>query len=269
MKTSHQSLRTNHYSLTLGWLYPELMSTYGDRGNIIVLQKRAEWRGINIIVERINQTINHQSLAAADILFMGGAQDIQQEIVQKDLNGKKGKIIKDLVEGNTPGLFICGAYQFLGNYYKDAYGTEIKGLGVFNMFTESRPDENRLIGNIIIKPKSDLLSTSYQLQATSYLTGFENHGGRTYLTDKTQAFAKVIKGYGNNGEDMTEGIHFKSTIGTYLHGPILPSNPQLADYFIESALVKKYGEELKLEKLDDTLSEKAKMNTLRKLKAGF
>jgi hypothetical protein len=207
---------------------------------------------------------------------MGGAQDIQQEIVQKDLNGKKGEIIKSMVENNTPGLFICGAYQFLGNYYKDAYGTEIKGLGVFNMFTESRPDENRLIGNIIIQPKQ--LFTNHQSLTrpersrrvtNHYLVGFENHGGRTYLTDKTQAFAKVIKGYGNNGADMTEGIHFKSTIGTYLHGPILPSNPKLADYLIECALVKKYGQEVKLKKLDDNLSEKAKINILKRLKASY
>jgi len=257
------------YSLTIGWLYPELMSTYGDRGNIIVLQKRCEWRGIDFKIVRINQTTDEKLLTTCDILFMGGAQDIQQEIVNKDLRENKGKTITEMVENNTPALFICGAYQFLGNYYKDAYGTEIKGLGIFDMYTESQLDKPRLIGNIIIKPKSDLLSTSYKLSATSYLTGFENHGGRTYLSNPDQAFAKVIKGHGNNGDDETEGIAYKNSIGTYLHGPILPANPQLADYLIQSALIKKYGKEINLKALDDTLSEKAKLNILRRLKAEY
>jgi len=268
MRTKRYTLNPKR-SLSIGWLYPELMSTYGDRGNIIVLQKRCEWRGINIKIVRINQSTNYQLLSTCDLLFMGGAQDIQQEIVQKDLNGKKGEIIKSMIENNTPGLFICGAYQFLGNYYKDAYGTEIKGLGIFNMHTESPKDKPRLIGNIVVKAKNNPLTTSSKLSATSYLICFENHGGRTYLSDKTQAFAKVIKGHGNNGEDMTEGIHFKNTIGTYLHGPILPSNPIVADYLIECALVTKYGKEVKLKKLDDNLSEEAKINILERLKASY
>lgn len=254
--------------LTIGWLYPELMSTYGDRGNIIVLQKRSEWRGINVKIERINQTTNHQSLSTCDLLFMGGAQDIQQEIVQKDLNGEKGKIIKSMVNNNTPSLFICGAYQFMGNYYKDTYGTEIKGLGVFDMYTKAKPDTERLIGNIVIKPNN--LSLNHKsLIGNHYLVGFENHGGRTYLSNKSQAFAKVIKGYGNNGKDETEGVHFKSSIGTYMHGPILPCNPELADYFIESALIKKYGKQTNLSKLDDNLAQRAKLNILKRLKASY
>lgn len=254
------------YSLTIGWLYPELMSTYGDRGNIIVLQKRCEWRGINVKIERINQTTNHQSLTTCDLLFMGGAQDIQQEIVNKDLIENKGRKLSEMIENNTPALFICGAYQFLGKYYKDAYGNEIKGMGVFDMFTEAKPNSERLIGTIIIKPHQ--LST-LNSQPSTFLTGFENHGGKTYLSNKTQAFAKVIKGFGNNGQDHTEGIHYKSSIGTYMHGPILPQNPELADYFIESALVKKYGKEAKLKKLDDAFAEIAKLNILKRLKASY
>ena len=257
------------YSLTIGWLYPELMSTYGDRGNIIVLQKRAEWRGIKVNIQRINHTSHFSLLTSVDLLFMGGAQDIQQEIVNKDLIENKGGKLFEMIENNTPALFICGAYQFLGKYYKDTYGTKIKGLGIFDMYTESQLDKPRLIGNIIIKPKSDLLSTTYKLQPTSYLTGFENHGGRTYLSNPDLAFAQVIKGFGNNGEDATEGIHYKSSIGTYMHGPILPQNPELADYLIESALVKKYGEEIKLKLLDDTLAERAKLNILKRLKASY
>lgn len=268
------------YSLTIGWLYPELMSTYGDRGNIIVLQKRCEWRGINVKIERINQTTNHQSLATCDLLFMGGAQDIQQEMVNKDLIENKGGKLFEMIEDNTPALFICGAYQFLGKYYKDAYGIKIKGLGVFDMYTESSPNKPRLIGNIVVKANSKLQmpygkvdmnkeAKSFKLKALSYFVGFENHGGRTYLSNPDQAFAKVIKGFGNNGEDATEGIHYKSSIGTYMHGPILPCNPELADYLIESALIKKYGKEARLKELDDAFSEKAKLNILKRLKTSY
>lgn len=252
-------MKKQDYKITIGWLYPELMSTYGDRGNILVLQKRAEWRRIDIKVERIDLNTSYQLLPSCDLLFMGGAQDIQQEIVQKDLSGPKGKIVSSMIESNTPALFICGAYQFLGNYYKDAYGTRIPGLGVFDMHTESSKDQLRLIGNIVVKSK----------QLKAFIIGFENHGGRTILKNPNQAFAKVVKGSGNNGTDQTEGIHYKSTIGTYLHGPILPQNPQIADYLLENALMKKYGEEVKLTPLDDTLAEKAKLNILKRLKASY
>lgn len=252
-------------SLSIGWLYPELMSTYGDRGNIIVLQKRAEENGIKLEVLRINQTSNPKLLSSCDILFMGGAQDLQQEIVMKDLRGKKGEMVKQLIEAGTPGLFICGAYQFLGNCYKDGYGTEIKGLGIFDMHTVSFKTKSRLIGNIVIKPN---LSTTYPLQSTTYLVGFENHGGRTYLANKDQAFAKVVRGFGNNGEDKTEGIHYKNTIGTYLHGPILPSNPELADYLLKIAIKNKYGVGFEI-KFDDTLAQKAKSLMLKRLKSSY
>lgn len=262
MKNSQ--LTIHNLQLKVAWLYPELMSTYGDRGNVSVLEKRCEWRGIRTTVMRINQNTDASFLKSADILIMGGAQDTQQEIVQKDLNGKKGDVIKNQIESGTPGLFICGAYQFLGNYYKDAYGTEIPGLGIFDLFTESLPEKSRLIGNVIIKP---INLSPLNSHLSLFLTGFENHGGRTYLKNTDQAFGKVIKGSGNNGVDMTEGIHYKSTIGTYMHGPILPQNPFLADYLIENALVKKYGEEIKLKPIDDSLSEKAKKNLLSRLKS--
>jgi len=264
------------FQLTIGWLYPELMSTYGDRGNVMVLQKRAEWRGINLKVERINQTSHLSLLTSSDLLFMGGAQDIQQEIVNKDLIENKGERLAEMIENNIPSLFICGAYQFLGKYYKDSYGTKIKGLGIFDMYTESIPDKPRLIGNIVIKPK--LFETNHQPLTRPersrrvpipYLTGFENHGGRTYLGNKNQAFAEVLKGNGNNGEDKTEGIHYKNAIGTYLHGPILPSNPELADYLIEKALIRKYEKAVTFSKTDDSFSEKAKLTILKRLKASY
>ncbi len=245
--------------LTIAWLYPELMSTYGDRGNIIVLKKIAEDYNINVEVLRIDQTTDHASLKSADLIFMGGAQDLQQEIVNRDLLSEKGKVLTKKIEDGTPGLYICGAYQFLGNYYKDSYGNEIKGLGIFDMYTESENNKPRLIGPIVVSP-----ADSYQLTAKNYLVGFENHGGRTHIKNKDQAFGAVVKGFGNNGEDKTEGIRYKNSIGTYMHGPILPSNPKLAVMLLEQAIEKKYDKKVEL-KFDNLLSQKAKEVVLKRL----
>lgn len=244
--------QSTNLKLTLGWLYPELMSTYGDRGNIIVLQKIAEKNNINLEILRINQTSDSELLNSCDIIFMGGAQDLQQEIVNKDLLESKGEKLKKLIESEIPGLYICGAYQFLGNYYKDAYGTKIPGLGVFDMYTESYKTNTRLIGNVVIKPKGENI----------YYVGFENHGGRTYLKNPELSFAKVIKGFGNNGEDKTEGILYKNSIGTYLHGPILPSNPNFAIKLLEKAFKLKYKSAITLE-FDTSIAEKAKLKLLK------
>ncbi|MDO9028035.1 MAG: hypothetical protein Q7U68_04150 [Candidatus Roizmanbacteria bacterium] len=177
--------------LNIGWLYPDLMNTYGDRGNIITLSYRLKKRNIKPIVHKISINEPKELISEMDIIFMGGAQDKQQEIVNTDLKNNKGKYLIIAIENNVPCLFVCGAYQFLGKYYKAADGTIIDGLGAFDLYTEN-PGINfpRCIGNIIIK------STLFP---KIKLVGFENHGGRTYLNDKKLAFAKVIKGFGNNG----------------------------------------------------------------------
>lgn len=240
-------------SLTIGWLYPELMSTYGDRGNIIALAKRAEWRSIKVTIEKISIETDAKKLKDCDLLFMGGAQDTQQEIVNDDLFKKKGQTLKKLVEDEIPGLYICGAYQFLGKYYKTAEGKKLPGLGIFPAYTENPGDKApRLIGNIVVERHGDIF------------VGFENHGGRTYLDDPSLAYAKVVKGFGNNGEDLTEGIIYKNSIGSYLHGPILPKNSEIADWLIKHALEKKYGEEVKLEELDDSLAARAREQILQR-----
>jgi len=251
-------------TLTLGWLYPKLMSTYGDRGNIIVLQKIAEHNGISLSVKRINQDSPAKLLEDCDVLFMGGAQDIQQEIVNEDLINKKGKTLSEMIEKNTPSLFICGAYQFLGSFYKNAYGVEIKGLGIFDMYTEAYMDKDRLIGNTVIK-----LSDNNGISLDDpYLIGFENHGGRTYLSNKLAAFGKVVVGNGNNGEDETEGIRYKNAIGTYLHGPILPSNPELACHLLEIAHEEKFKEKTTIKPLNN-ISKEAKKRMLKRLKVSY
>jgi CobQ-like glutamine amidotransferase family enzyme len=238
-------------SINIGWLYPDLMNTYGDRGNIIVLTKRSEWRGISVKVEQIYVESSTKTLETADLIFMGGAQDIQQEIVNRDLQNNKGKVLIEKIGNETPGLYICGAYQFLGKYYKTADHKTLPGLGIFPLFTENPGEKHkRLIGNVVIEPKIDGL--------TKLLVGFENHGGRTYLDYKNMRLGDVKKGFGNNGKDGSEGIAYKNSIGTYLHGPILPKNPELADLLLTRALEHKYGEKFHLEPLDDTLEQKAR-----------
>ncbi|KKR25211.1 MAG: hypothetical protein UT56_C0002G0025 [Candidatus Levybacteria bacterium GW2011_GWB1_39_7] len=258
--------KNNKYSITIGWLYPDLMNTYGDRGNIIVLSKRAEWRGIKVKVLPINIESSQWSIVNCQLLFMGGAQDTQQEIVNRDLLGAKGRTLVSMIEKGIPGLFICGAYQFLGKYYITAGGKKLNGLGVFPLFTEN-PGEGakRLIGNVLAEAVGS--NTNPQPpNPNRLLVGFENHGGRTYLSDKNQAFAKVIKGHGNNGEDQTEGIHYKNAIGSYLHGPILPKNPELTDLLLALAFEEKYGKKFHLEPLDDSMEQKAREAIIEKIK---
>lgn len=244
--------------LIIGWLYPELMNIYGDRGNITVLQKRCEWRNIKVEVKYLNVGFDDKALSSCDLLLMGGAQDKQQQIVNKDLTEKK-PLLLEKIENNIPGLYVCGGYQFLGKYYKEADGNELPGLGIFDLHTE-HPGENseRLIGNMILKSEVKELE-NYPL------IGFENHGGRTYLGSKILPFAMVIKGFGNNGIDKTEGARYKNSFGTYSHGPILPKNPLLADFLIQKALEIKYKEKIYLEKLDDSLEEKARMTIAKRL----
>lgn len=254
-------IHTTKYILTIGWLYPELMSTYGDRGNIIVLQKRCKWRGINVDIKRLDIGYKEKELQACDLLFMGGAQDLQQKIVSQDFKGEKTKILKEMIEDNIPGLYICGAYQFLGKYYKEANGTIIDGLGILDLYTENPgASHKRLIGNILMNP-----TIPHTLNPIPSLVGFENHGGRTYLGEKVKPLGTVEVGFGNNGEDKTEGAVYKNSFGSYLHGPILPKNPAFADLLIKLALEKKYGKEVNPEPLDDSLELLAHEAIMKKL----
>lgn len=255
-----------NYTLTIGWLYPELMNTYGDKGNIICLKKRCEWRGIEAEVKHLDVGFDHKQLAICDLLFMGGAQDRQQKIVMEDLKGAKAKNLIDAIERGKVGLYICGAYQFLGKYYKEADGTIINGLGVLGLYTEN-PGENykRLIGNIAVEVGS---TTNHTPHATRTLVGFENHGGRTYLGKNIKPLGKVISGFGNNGEDETEGAVYKNSFGTYLHGPILPKNPHFADLLIKLALEKKYQKIINLSPLDDSLEREAHDFIIKKIRNG-
>lgn len=249
------------YSLNIGWLYPDLMSIYGDRGNIITLKKRCEARGINVVVKNISIQSPISEIESSDLFFMGGSQDSQQTIVSVDLKKEKGEVLARMIEQGTPGLYICGAYQLLGKYYKEANGSIIDGLGIFDIYTENPGlNHKRFMGNVVANLNKELFS---DYDDSNSLVGFENHGGHTYLGKNIKPLGMVTKGFGNNGKDHTEGAMYKNSIGSYFHGPILPKNPYLADFMIEKALEKKYGRHIELSKLDDTLSSQAHDNMLK------
>jgi len=236
-------------------LYPDLMNLYGDRGNLLCLKKRMEWYGLECDIKSINL---HDKLdfSQIDMIFMGGGSDREQGLVYHDLLNKADQLMDEINRG-LPTLCICGAYQLLGSYYKSHDGKIMDGLGFFKFYTVGK--KGRLIGNILIET---------EIQGhVSTVVGFENHGGRTYFDDiNLQGLGTVIKGYGNNGEDKTEGIRFNNLIGTYLHGPLLPKNPVLADFFIQ-AMTDRKG--IKLGKvLDDSIENTAHEQVKKKIISG-
>lgn len=238
------------HSITIGWLYFDLMNTYGDRGNIMILKNRLLARGIDAHIKQITLGDDGEEIAKCDLLFMGGAQDRQQTIVHQDLLKKK-KYLVDAIHGGVPGIYVCGAYQLLGNYYIAADGERLEGLGILDLYTQAPKNGVRLVGDIIIQ-------TSIADIENNVIIGFENHGGLTYLGTEMSPLGTVKHGYGNNGKDKTEGIIYKNTLGTYLHGPLFSKNPHLADWIIGKALEIKYQEKVILHTLDDTFEQKAK-----------
>ncbi len=249
-----------NFKLNIAWLYPDLMSTYGDRGNVMVLQKRCEWRGIAVKVRPVTLATPAIELRNCDLLFMGGAQDRQQKLVGVDFLKRKGPVVKDMVERGIPALFVCAAYQFVGQYYQPYQGERIPGAGIFDLYTVHPGDQaKRLIGNVV----AELVTSNLKLETLNFknfknsIVGFENHGGRTYLGPTMKPLARVLRGFGNNGADGYEGAVYKNSIGSYFHGPLLPKNPHVADWFIAKALEVKYGKPVSLPSLDDTLEWRA------------
>ena len=227
--------------LTIGHLYPDLLNLYGDRGNIQCFRKRLEWRGIEaeVIPFLSGDEIDFSRL---DIVLLGGGSDREQELVCGYLKNIRGDFKKYVEEGGVV-LAVCGGYQLLGKYYKTRTET-IEGLAILDITTEWEPE--RLVKNIILNsPLFDMP-----------VVGFENHGGRTYIGDHTP-LGKVFFGYGNTGKSGYEGVVYKNVIATYLHGPLLPKNPQVCDYLLERALKRKYGEDVRLEPLPDELERSA------------
>lgn len=253
--------------LTLGWLYPTLMSTYGDRGNVICLKQRSRWRGIDVNVMRLDLDATVNDFQNIDIFVGGGAQDRQQEIVMRDLKGDKAQVLQEKIEAGTAGVFTCGSPQLLGHYYEPAYGQRIEGLGLFDMVSQHPGEQaNRCIGNMVYRLTASPLAENVQQKLGEYpvVIGFENHGGRTYLGE-VQPLGKIMTGQGNNGEDGYEGAFYRSAISTYAHGPLLPKNPFIADWLIETALQQKYQTTLELSPLPDDLAQKARQAMLQRL----
>jgi CobQ-like glutamine amidotransferase family enzyme len=233
--------------LRIAHLYPRLMNLYGDRGNILALTRRCRERNIEAQVTEL--TVGDPfDPTAHDLVFIGGAQDREQRRVADDLLSLKGAALREAVEAGVVVLAVCGGYQLFGRFYRDASGTELPGLGVFDLWTEHPgPDEPRLIGNVVADLVDDPALT---------LVGFENHGGRTYLGDGTRPLAKVRAGHGNNGSDGLEGARYRNAYGSYLHGSLLPKNPRFADRLIAMALSRRYGD-VSLAPLDDRVEEEA------------
>ncbi len=217
-----------HITLTLGHLYPDQLNLYGDRGNILTLQRRCELRSIEL---RVVELGIGDALAPDeyDMLFIGGGQDKEQVHVAQDLLEIKSIGLWAAIEDDMPILAVCGGYQLLAHYYRPAEGPDMRGLGVFDAWTIHKGSkESRCTGDIAINWNGKTL------------VGFENHGGRTYL-GTAKPLGKVLKGHGNNSEDHTEGAVYRNAFGTYMHGSLLPKNPHFADHLIALALTRKYG----------------------------
>lgn len=227
--------------MRIAHLYPDLLNLYGDRGNIMCLKYRCEKRGIDVTVDEISvgKSFNHNDY---DILFIGGGQDFEQNVLLDDLTKGKDVEIKRAVADGTTLLAICGGYQMLGKYYQTYTGEKMNYIGAIDFYTVG--EKKRLIGNYAF-------DTPF-----GRIIGFENHSGRTYLGN-CEPLGKVVAGFGNNGKDGTEGAHFNNAFCTYSHGPVLPKNPALADKLIETAMRRSFPG-FKLQSLQDTAEEFAR-----------
>jgi CobQ-like glutamine amidotransferase family enzyme len=227
-------------------LYPEQMNIYADRGNILFLQRRCEWRGIGFTHAGAGPGESFDP-AAHDLIYIGGGQDRDQRMVAEDMVAGKREPLVDALGDGAALLAVCGGYQLLGHSYQ--LGEErLAGLGLADLETVREPGP-RLIGNVAIEVD---LGAGPRL-----LAGFENHGGRTYLGAGAEPLGRVVKGHGNNGGDGFEGVRDGNLIGTYLHGPLLPKNAWLADHLIELGLERRYGARPQLEPLDDAAEDAA------------
>lgn len=223
-------------------LYPHDMNLYGDWGNVLVLKKRLEWRGFQV------EIIDHNpgdatDFSRGDIFVGGGGQDAGQAVIQDDLLARAEEL-KRLAKSGVPMLLICGMYQMFGRRFVTSEGAEIRGIGVIPL--ETRAGSERLIGNITLE-SSDF----------GQIVGYENHSGQTFLDEGLAPLGTVVRGAGNNQSDGVEGARLHNVIATYLHGPILPKNPQLADFLITKALERR-GIAVALESLPiDELAKQA------------
>ena len=237
-------------------LYPELMNSNGERGNVIALARRCAWRGIEARVTPLGMG---EALEAEehDLYFLGGGRRREMELARQDLAGAKGDALRRAVEGGAALLSICEGFQLLGRSYPAPGGGGSPGISLFDAWTVG--GDARFVG--------DVAAECCLEGARGTLVGFENHAARTYLGPACGPLAKVLRGGGNNGEDAYEGCVYRNAIGTYLHGPLLPANPRLADWLILRALRRRH-DIASLAALDGALEEEAHRGALRLARRG-
>lgn len=235
------------HQLSIVHLYPREMNLYGDTGNRLIIEKRLEWRGIDYSIHDISS--GDTMPKKVDLILGGGGQDASQGIIEKDFYTRK-KTMQELVDGGTAMLMICGMYQMMGRRFITHEGIEIKGLGILPVETVAK--KGRLIGNIAV-----------EIPGIGVIVGYENHSGRTYLDSNAHPLGTVIRGIGNNDDADSEGCRLRNVIGTYMHGPILAKNPELADLLIDMAC-KHAGIVGKLKPLDDTEEIIAREHALKR-----
>ena len=232
---SEKTLRICH-------LYPDLLNLYGDRGNLLCLRRRLEWRGIDAEVTGV--TVGQKAdFTQFDLFFVGGGQDFEQEVLLSDLRAGKGGEIKAAIADGKTFLAICGGYQMLGSYYRTWDGKQCDFIGAIDYYTVGAKE--RMIGNYMFRTTPE--------SGDTVVVGFENHSGKTYLSEQVAPLGMMLSGNGNNGEDKTEGARYKNVFGTYSHGSLLPKNPVLCDFILQTALNHRYDGAEPLTPLDDTL----------------
>ncbi len=242
-------------NLKVCWMYHDIMDLYGDKGNMMVLEKRCKDRGIDFILDTCGIG-EEKDLSTYDLLFIGGGADKEQHMLIDDLLSRKENI-KKAMDTNTFILLICGGYQLFGKYYIDADNKKINCLNFFDYYTENCENKKRCVGNIAINCKLE--------DEEFMVVGFENHGGQT--RNVQSPFGKVLAGYGNNFDDKIEGFYNGHVLGTYMHGPLLPKNPKIADFIIYKA-IHKHNPDFQFKDLlplDDSLENKAKNQMLKRL----
>jgi lipid II isoglutaminyl synthase (glutamine-hydrolysing) len=225
-------------------LYPDYLNIYADRGNIAVLERRSSLRGHSIDVTGVEPG-DRLDASSFDLLYVGGGQDREQALIAPDL-AARADTIATAVSGGTVLLAVCGGYQLLGRGYRGRDGSRLPGAGLFPL--ETVAGGRRLIGNVLLEADLDGVPTR--------VAGFENHAGRTLLDAGARPLGRVLAGYGNDGESGFEGCRVGTAIGTYLHGPLLPRNPVLADWLLSRAL-EHAGGDGSLEPLGDELERLA------------
>lgn len=224
-------------------LYPDVMNLSCDRGNLICMEKRLQWRNVavEIVPVGMGEVLDGE---AFDLIFIGNGQPFAQPLLLEDARQNKANGLRTAVENGVPVLAIDGGYELLGKTYETADGQAFEGLGILDVQTKYR--EKRLVGNCAF--------VCEELGVTA--VGFENHAGYTTLGSGVKPLGKVLSGFGNNGKDGTEGARYKNVFASYAHGSLLPKNPVLCDHILGIALNRKYGE-VTLAPLDDTLEENA------------